>query len=554
MPFDGIVTKKVTYELNNVLSGGKIDKIYEPNNSEILLGIYSGGKNYLLDICTSSDKYRICLTTNKKANPQNAPNFCMVLRKHILGYRIKNIETIGLERIVIITLEGVDELGEPVIKKMIVELMGKHSNIILVKENNVIIDSLSRYEKIVPHAKYYFPEQTKLEFTGRTFKQFDDDIKDKSLEDVYIGFSRAFVKNIMKELNIDDIHNNSLKVHTYLTKLINLIETDNTLIYDNLVVGIANKENENLPINNFFVDDYYTNKENSEIFNNYKTLLLKVVLQTLKRYSSKIETIDKKLKETENREQYRIWGELITSNLYQIDNNRNVKSITVPNYYNNNNDITIPLDDKYSPSYNAQRYFKKYNKLKSTLEIVSKQKEEIEKDIDYLENIVYSIESAENIDDLDFIYNEIITASYFKDNKEIQSPNLLSNVKRDKTHKKIDKALPYGEPIIYTVDGYKVLVGKNNKQNDYITTKLAKSNDLWFHTKDIRGSHVVLKCNGEEPQIKTIIAVAKIAAKHSKAKNSSNIPVDYTYIKDVKKPKGAKPGMVIYYTNKTVNV
>ena len=244
-------------------------------------------------------------------------------------------------------------------------------------------------------------------------------------------------------------------------------------------------------------------------------------------------------------DKYRIYGELITSNLYRLDSNQNSESVVLENYYDDNNEITIPLDKTISISYNAKKFFKKYHKLKNTLEIVSVQKQDTIKEIDYLESIVYELENANSISDLDEIYLEISENGIFKGKEK-------ANIKKNKVNKK--KVHDEYEPIIYTVDGFTLYVGKNNKQNDYITTKLGKNEDYWFHTKDIRGSHCLLKCNGKSVKEHTLVACCQIAAFHSKAKLSSNVPVDYCFVKYVKKPNGSKPGMVIYTNNKTMNV
>lgn len=297
---------------------------------------------------------------------------------------------------------------------------------------------------------------------------------------------------------------------------------------------------------NFFLDDFYKQREDNEILTNYKNNLLKLVLSALKKITKKVNNINLKLKECENMDTYRIYGELITSNLYRINNSINVSSICLENYYDNNNIVEIPLDKSISPSYNAKKYFKKYNKLKSTLEIVSKQKLEANCELDYLESIIYELEGATSISELEEIDIEISENVLFKNNIK------NSCIKKNKVNKR--KVHDEYQPITYNVDGFTLYVGKNNKQNDYITTKLGKNEDLWFHTKDIRGSHCLLKCNGTTVKEHTIVSCAEITAFHSKAKLSSNVPIDYCFIKNVKKPSGSKPGMVIYTNNKTLYV
>ena len=560
MAFDGIVLKSVVAELNTCLINGKINKVYMPNSNEILLGIYSGGKNYCLLCNISSNSYRIHLTTTSKPNPLNATNFCMLLRKHLVGFRIVNISTLNLERIVTIELEGYNELNDKLRKKLIIELMGKHSNIILLNENNKIIDSIRHLDissgslrDILPAREYILPNNdTKLDFYNTSKEDFMNIVKNditKSITNNYTGFSNSFISSILENLNIsnDSFSQNDLSAlyDTIKTILLN-IETNNVKLvnYNTNDYVITTLNTEPLQVN-FFLDDFYSKKEEKDNINTYRNNLLKLVLTALKKISKKLDNINLKLKECDNMDKYRIYGELITSNLYRLDSNKNAESVVLENYYDNNNEITIPLDKTISISYNAKKFFKKYHKLKNTLEIVSVQKQDTIKEIDYLESIVYELENANSISDLDEIYLEISENGIFKGKEK-------ANIKKNKVNKK--KVHDEYEPIVYTVDGFTLYVGKNNKQNDYITTKLGKNEDYWFHTKDIRGSHCLLKCNGENVKEHTIIACCQIAAFHSKAKLSSNVPVDYCFVKYVKKPNGSKPGMVIYTNNKTINV
>ena len=560
MAFDGIVLKSVVSELNTCLINGKINKVYMPNSNEILLGIYSGGKNYCLLCNISSNSYRIHLTTTSKPNPLNATNFCMLLRKHLVGFRIVNISTLNLERIVTIELEGYNELNDKLRKKLVIELMGKHSNIILLNENNKIIDSIRHLDissgslrDILPAREYILPNNdTKMDFYNTSKEDFMNIVKNditKSITNNYTGFSNSFISSILENLNIsnDSFSQNDLSAlyDTIRSILLNIEINNVKLVNHNTNDYVITTSNTDPLQVNFFLDDFYSKKEEKDSINTYRNNLLKLVLTALKKISKKLDNINLKLKECDNMDKYRIYGELITSNLYRLDSNQNTESIVLENYYDNNNETTIPLDKTISISYNAKKFFKKYHKLKNTLEIVSVQKQDTIKEIDYLESIVYELESANSISDLDEIYLEISENGIFKGKEK-------ANVKKNKVNKK--KVHDEYEPIIYTIDGFTLYVGKNNKQNDYITTKLGKNEDYWFHTKDIRGSHCLLKCNGKSVKEHTLVACCQIAAFHSKAKLSSNVPVDYCFVKYVKKPNGSKPGMVIYTNNKTMNV
>ena len=559
MAFDGIVTKQVVLELKSVLIEGKINKIFEPNKNEIILGIYSGGKNYALDISIASNNYRINLTTTSKPNPLNAPNFCMLLRKHLIGAKIKDIYSNSLERIVFINFEGYNELNDLVSKTLVIELMGKHSNIILLNDKNIIIDSLRHLDKtegslrdILPAREYIVPASDKKDIYKTEEKDFT--ISGEILSHIpnsYNGISKTFILYTLKKLNIDDNNYSNeeiKKLYTYIKDILNNLGTSNviTVNTDNKDFTLELSKTDELLQTNFFLDDFYKEKEDNEIITSYKSNLSKLVLSCLKKITKKVNNINLKLKECEDMDTFRIYGELITSNLYRIDNSKNVSSIVLENYYDNNTPTSIPLDKTISPSYNAKKFFKKYNKLKNTLTIVSEQKKEATRELDYLESIIYELENATTISDLEEIDNEISENVLFKNTTKI------SKVKKNKVNKRIihDEY----EPITYNVDGFTLYVGKNNKQNDYITTKLGKNEDLWFHTKEIRGSHCLLKCNGSKVDDNTIVSCAEIAAYYSKAKLSSNVPVDYCYIKNVKKPSGSKPGMVIYTNNQTINV
>ena len=574
MAFDGIVTKAIVTELSE-LTGARIDKVFEPNKNEIILGLYSEKKNYALDICIESQNCRINLTTNAKPNPQVAPNFCMLLRKNLIGLKLKNLITFDLERLVVLEFEGFDDVDDIISKKLIIELMGKHSNIILLDDNNIIIDSMrhireldENFRDILPHTKYSFPTSNKKSFLElRDFEEFSNCINGTNIEDLpsqisntFNGISKNFISAIIRHLEITEINTANLqKIYNYITTTINNIETDN-LSFEN----IKNKEGiikdyflipektSDEPFKlNFFVDDFYYNKETSETFKNYRNSLLKLILDTLKKYKKRLYNIDEKLKECEDMDTYRIYGELITANLYRIPN-RNLSEIELENYYDNNNKITIKLDKRFLPSINAKRFFKKYSKLKNALAIVSEQKEDTLKELDYIESVVYELENCSTIEEVGAIFDEISENNIFKDKKELNTSK-KSKIKKSKFTK--NKTVSFN-PLKYTVDGYTVLVGRNNKENDYLTLKYANKSDIWFHTKDFHGSHTILKIDNNLPfpNDNVLVEVAKIAAQHSKAKNSSNVPVDYCEVKYVKKPSGSKPGMVIYSSNKTLNV
>ena len=581
MAYDGIVTKAVTKELKNIINY-KIDKVYEPDKNTIVLGLYGQGKNYNLLLCISANNCRLHLTTHSQKHPTSAPNFCMLLRKHILGYKIKNISTFDLERIVFIDLENNEVPSKPLNKRLIVELMGKHSNIILSDTNNIIIDSLrhtnieeNSNRDIYPTAKYIFPETFKHSFLElKDFEDFYSKIEshltdyivnqstdivnlniskyniDKIRANTFNGISSSFVKNIIQKLYINDISKTALeKIFLKINEIINsdffeLIVLENKKDF----FLYCSKEDLGPFAINYALDDFYYNKETLELFTSYRNNILNLILATLKKYEKRLLNIDSKLSECNNKEKYRLYGELITSNLYRIPN-KNIPSIELENYYNNNEKIQIHLDIKYSPAQNAKQYFKKYSKLKNAMEIVNLQKQETIEDINYMESIIYELNTCKTVEDIEEIYEEIAESNLFsnklnlKKKKKIQKKQLTKN---KSTH---------FNPLKYVIDGYTIFVGRNNKENDYLTCKFAKKTDLWFHTKDTHGSHVILKTNTNElVSDEIIVEAAKLAVKHSKAKNSSHTPVDYCKVSNVKKPSNSKPGFVIYTNNKTVYI
>ena len=565
MAFDGIVTKKIVYELQSLL-GYKIDKIYEPNKDTIIIGLYGNFKNVALLSCISPINYRIHITNNMIKNPNIAPNFCMLLRKHILGYKIKKIYTKGLERVVFIELENAENPNNIIIKKIVIELMGKHSNIILMDYNSIIIDSLrhtnienNAQRDIYPTAKYIEPILNKKDFLK--INNFNEFYKSLNLEDkenylnkiinIYNGISFSNLKGLSNIQKKESYSSDKLELHSIYDSLTNLLSSNNlTIKYlsNDYYLCLSDTSPENFKLN-YALDNFYSKKETAELFKNYRNTLLNIILAYFKKYEKRLENIDTKLEECKNMDKYKLYGELITANLYKMPN-YNIPSIQLENYYDNNNLVKIPLDKKYSPQYNANKYYKKYSKLKNALEIVSIQKKETIEEIKYIESIVYELDNCKTIEDVQEIYDEISEIEIFKSNKKISK-----NKKSSKPKKITKNKFVSFNPLKYNIEGYTIYVGRNNKENDYLTNKFASKNDLWFHTKEIHGSHVILKTIPNETVPENIIyEAAKLAANHSKAKGSSNIPVDYCLVQYVKKIPGNKPGLVIYKNNRTIYI
>lgn len=557
MAFDGIVTKAIVTELQKEILGSKIDKVYEPDKNTIILGLYSPGKHNSLNICIDAHNCRINLTTHSRINPQVAPNFCMLLRKHLIGGRISKISMLGLERLVQIEIETINEFNEIEIKTLIVELMGRHSNIILIKNDNTIIDAMrhisledNSYRDIVPSRKYTLPTNDKIEITTiENFEEFYSKLDKgdlvKSISNTYTGISQGFIKNAIEEVGIENNDKQDIeKLYNYIKQILDNI---GNLKFKKIQ---AQKEDYVLSLNgekdvslNSYIDDFYFERETSETFKNSRNSILKLILDILKKYHNRLISINSKLEECEDMDKYKIYGELITANLYRLSD-KHLEEVELENYYENNKLIKIPLDIKYSTNVNAKRYFKKYTKLKNAYQIVTQQKKETEAELNYIESIVYELENCTTLEEVQDIFEEISENVVFKEK--------LKNKEKKKKISKKKKHQQYS-PILYEIDGNKIYVGRNNKENDWLTTTFAVQKDIWFHTKDIQGSHVILKTD-KLPDEDLLVKCAQIAAKHSKANMSSNVPVDYCQVQFVKKPNGAKPGMVIFTNNKTINV
>lgn len=557
MAFDGIVTKAIVAELQKEILGSKIDKIYEPDKNTIILGLYSPGKHNSLNICIDAHNCRINLTTHSRINPQVAPNFCMLLRKHLIGGRISKISMLGLERLVQIEIETINEFNEIEIKTLIVELMGRHSNIILIKNDNTIIDAMrhisledNSYRDIIPSRKYTLPTNDKIEITTiENFEEFYSKLDKgdlvKSISNTYTGISQGFIKNAIEEVGIENNDKQDIeKLYNYIKQILDNI---GNLKFKKIQ---AQKEDYVLSLNgekdislNSYIDDFYFERETSEIFKNSRNSILKLILDILKKYHNRLISINSKLEECDDMDKYKIYGELITANLYRLSD-KHLEEVELENYYENNKLVKIPLDIKYSTNVNAKRYFKKYTKLKNAYQIVTQQKKETEAELNYIESIVYELENCTTLEEVQDIFEEISENVVFKEK--------LKNKEKKKKISKKKKHQQYS-PILYEIDGNKIYVGRNNKENDWLTTTFAVQKDIWFHTKDIQGSHVILKTD-KLPDEDLLVKCAQIAAKHSKANMSSNVPVDYCQVQFVKKPNGAKPGMVIFTNNKTINV
>ncbi len=578
MALDGLVIHSLVDELYSKLLGGKIDKVHQPEEDEIVLYIRNNKENYKLVLSCSSSNPRVYIANDyKKENPKKAPMFCMLFRKYIQSGNIVNISQVGFERIIKISIDSLDELKEKTTKDIYIEIMGRHSNIILTHNaDNKIIDSakriptsVSRARQILPGLTYELPpSQDKLnpidsisesKFT-ESLTSYDGPIF-KGIYSKFLGISPIISKeicfraNINEKSNICELSSNELNnLYKEFNNLFNDIRNNNyspCIVLNEKIDKVVDFSCINLTLYNEFkfitkesmstiLEDYYKTKDIKDRIHQRASDLRKSISIKLERLYHKQEKQNEELKEAENADEYKIKGELLTAYIYMIQ--KGMESIEVQNFYDPNyENITIKLKDNLTPSENSQRYFKKYNKLKTAKKEITSQMDISKEEIDYLENILLNIDNCENLAELQDIKDELISLGYAK------APGKL------KSKKELNKLTTSPHEFISS-DGFKILVGKNNKQNDHLTLRIADPDDIWMHTKNIPGSHVIIKCAGKEVSENTIYEGAMLAAYFSKGKMSAQVPVDYTKKKHVKKPSGSKPGMVIYETNSTMYV
>lgn len=562
MAFDGITIANIVHELNRNLLDGRINKIAQPETDELLLTIKTPGGQRRLSISASASLPLIYLTEGNKPSPMTAPNFCMLLRKHINNGRITKIWQPKLERIIHFEIEHLDELGDLCKKELIVEIMGKHSNIIFCNEDGTIIDSIkhvssqmSSVREVLPGRTYFIPDtMEKSDPLSVSFAEFQRVLTgkpmplSKAVYTSFTGISPVVAEEICYLSGIDS----SLTPRELSEDLLTHLYRQFTLYFEEVSAGHFSpaiyyhgaepKEFSALPLTHFsqyirkeydsisrLLEDYYAEKNTLTRIRQKSVDLRRVVQTALERNRKKYDLQAKQLRDTENREKFKVYGELIHTYGYNLE--PGAKKLEALNYYTNEM-ITIPLDSTKTPQENALKYFEKYNKQKRTFEALTSLIEETRDDISYLESVSNALDIALSEDDLTQIKEELIESGY---------------IRRKFTKKKVKIT---SKPFHYlSSDGYHIYVGKNNLQNEELTFHFASGNDWWFHAKGIPGSHVIVKTNGEELPDRTFEEAGKLAAYYSKNRGSEKIEIDYIEKKHVKKPKGGKPGFVVYYTN-----
>lgn len=557
MSFDGAVTYAAVKEFKSRLSLGKIEKIYQPQPEHLLLIIHTKQGKQRLFMSASSNHAAAYLVDQTPENPKEPPTFCMVLRKHLGAARITDIVQHENDRIIEILLETVNELGFSVNKKLIIELMGKHSNISLVDmETGRIIDSIkhvsidvNRARQSLPGKAYqYPPTQEKIPFTTVTEADMERLVEDqsqpeRSILDHIQGISPALAQTIadcgdgkacfakLRDI-IGSIDNGNI------TPVVYLDETGKPVDFHVTPLSTLENAYRRLTFDSFSeaAAYFFKNREASNTVKQKSNDLLRLINNHLSKLRLKTQRLNEDLQKARNSDKYRLYGELLTANLHVAKPGDT--SVEVISYYDGSS-VKIPLDPKYSPAKNAQNFYKKYGKAKTAVKEKQVQLEEVSRQIAYLESVASYAERAETVEETELLRQELIESGYIRYRKN----------RKGQERKNRPRPLSYILP-----SGKTVLVGRNNRENDWLTLKRAASSDMWFHTKDIPGSHTVLLLDGAEPSEDELFEAAAIAAYHSKGRDSENVPVDYTKIKYVKKPGGASPGMVIFTHNRTLYV
>ena len=563
MAFDGITIACMAHELQEKLTGGRISKIAQPEADELLLTVKSREGNFRLLLSASAGLPLVYLTGANKPGPMTAPNFCMLLRKHISGGRILSVTQPSLERILRFEIEHLDELGDLCRKYLVVEIMGKHSNIIFCSDTDQIIDSIkhvsaqmSSVREVLPGRAYFIPDtQEKADPLGITEENFTALIRkkaaklSKALYTSLTGLSPVAAEEICAQASLDsDRAANSYEqaelIHLYrtFTRFLAPVRSgayEPVIYYD----GKTPVEFSCLPLTVYehcrketfssvsgLLERYYAEKNTLTRIRQKSTDLRRIVQTALERNIKKYDLQAKQLKDTEKREKYRIYGELINTYGYGVEPGS--KSFEALNYYTGEM-VTIPLDPQITVQENAKKYFEKYGNLKRTCEAVTKLLEETGSEVEHLRSVQTALDIALQEEDLVQIKEELMQSGYIrKRNPGSKRPKITS------------------KPFHYiSSDGYHMYVGKNNLQNEELTFQTARGNDWWFHAKGAPGSHVIVQTNGGELPDTTFEEAARLAAYYSSNRGADKVEIDYVEKKHVKKPNGSRPGFVVYYTN-----
>ncbi|MBC6926311.1 NFACT RNA binding domain-containing protein [Ligilactobacillus salivarius] len=547
MTFDGLFTHAMIHELNQTLQNGRVTKISQPYPNEVILTIRANRTNYPVLLSANPRYARFQITQIPYTNPAVPTNFTMMLRKYLEGAKLLEIKQLDNDRVVYFEFLTRNELGDKLPLLLSAEIMGRYSNVILINQStNKIIDTIkhvgmdqNRYRTLLPGATYRQPptqnKENPFEQDSNTFEELiqkypNREVLADNLLKQYQGISRDNALALA-----DKLHSSNNFVQAFNDFLAMTEDPIPTMNGNNFSIFADNPNDKKFTTLSEMLDVFYHTKANRDRVQQQGGQLLHVIRKNLQRNKKKLKKLSNELKATENADEYRIKGEVLTTYLYQIK--RGMTKITLPNFYDNNKEITISLSNQLSPSQNAQKYFKKYQKLKNAVTFVNEQIELTQKEVAYLEEIQTQIELATPAD-LDDIKTELQQEGYIK--KKQQKSKRSSRVKINKP-----------ESFVAS-DGTEILVGKNNLQNEKLTLHTAKKTDIWLHAKNIPGSHVIIKSNN--PSDETLFEAAMLAAYFSKFRSSANVPIDYVQVKNIRKPNGSKPGFVIYEGQKTLTV
>lgn len=562
MALDGIYLYSLVYDLKKSILNCKIDKINQPEKDEVILTLRKDRKNIKLLISASSKFPRIHLTNITKPNPLQAPMFTMVMRKYLIGGRITDITQLNSDRILQLHIESTDELGFDSKYILIVEIMGRHSNITLVRErDNKVMEcikhisaDINTFRVLYPGVNYVYPPNSNklnpFNFSINDFNSYlnnnDISIDEGIFSRIFTGISKSLSISIYENLLQDNNTINRENIFNFFKNFMKNLESsfnfkiyrNNEVFKDFHCIKLSNLESIYSSISfknpSELLDEFFTVKDKQDRLLNRSTDLQRLISTNIDRCNNKTKKLKNILKECEEKEKYKINGDLLTSYIYMLK--KGLKEISLLNFYTDEEEyITITLDENKTPSENIQYLYKKYNKLKKSEESALEQLKKNEEELQYLNSVMTNILNCESYIEIDDIKKELIETGYLK------FKNTNKNNKKDKSSKPIH---------LLSSDGIDIYIGKNNIQNDYLTLKFANKNHMWLHTKNIPGSHVIL-CS-DNPSDVALEEAGILAAYYSKAKNSTKVPVDYTKVKNLKKPNGSKPGMVIYHTNHTL--
>lgn len=547
MSFDGMFTHAIVRELQDQFIGGRIHKVQQPYDQEIILSIRSQRKNHKLLLSSNSNFARIQVTEAKYGNPDTPPNFCMFLRKYIEGGFIQDIKQYENDRVVIFSINRTSEIGDSEQLQIVIELMGRHSNIFLLNSENTILDCIKHvpmyqntFRTILPGAQYKLPPQ------GGKINPFKvdsawslptADLTAKNLQQHFMGLGRDSANELLNQFDLSPDQTMGEVILKFSQRfdqpVPTLINHDNKTEFTAVPYDSIAGERKQFESLSDLLDNYYAEKAQHDRVRQIGSQLIQIISKELSRNRNKLQNLRDDLAKSNQSDDYRIRGELLTTYLFQVK--KGDSSVTLPNFYDNEKPLEIKLNPAKTPSQNMQHYFHQYNKYQTSVKYIHEQMAKAESEVNYLESVESQIELAEPTE-LDEIRQELIDEGYIKSHKKNRN-------KRPKAAKPLQFETSSGVPI---------MVGRNNKQNDELTMRKAKKDHFWFHTKDIPGSHVILMTN--TPTDEEIVETAKLAAGHSKYRHSANVPVDYTQVKHVFKPNGSKPGFVNYFEQQTVFV